>query len=452
MTGGFVITASLGFAQDFQPRQGEPLRLLTPDELARFAEGELVFKTPLDESQGVGPVFNDVSCGNCHGNPAVGGWSSRTVTRFGKMATATTRFDPLEHLGGTLRQEQAFSPTCEEIIPPEADITAERLTPIVFGAGLLEGISDADVLANEAAQPAGFNGFPHWVQPLEGGPLRASKFGWKGGVATVMSFSADASLNELGITSVFLPLENAPNGDQTLLQLCDGVGDPEDLPDGNGRTMVDKVTDFQSFLAAPPQTPRSGMAGEILFDTIGCAVCHRAEPYITEIVPELALSGISVKPYTNFLVHDMGTLGDGIVAGAALETQMMTRALWGIGSRESMLHDGSATGGDFTSNMTMAIDAHAGEGQSSRDDFFALSPTEQAQVISFLYSLGRAEFDFEHDNDVDMFDWFYIEPDWTGPVATFGPDDPGALSDIDQDGDFDLADFAVTQRAFTGNQ
>ena len=194
------------------------------------------------------------------------------------------------------------------------------------------------------------------------------------------------------------------------------------------------------------------MAGELQFDTIGCAVCHRAEPYITEIVPELALSGISVKPYTDFLVHDMGTLGDGIVAGAALETEMMTRALWGIGSRESMLHDGSATGSDFAGNMNMAIDAHAGEGQTSRDEFFALTQPEQDQVINFLYSLGRAEFDFEHDNDVDMFDWFYVEPDWTGPVATFGPDDPGALSDVDQDGDFDLADFAVTQRAFTGNQ
>ena len=160
LVGGFGFTAGLVFAQDFQPRQGEPLHELTPAELARFEEGEVAFKTPLTEAQGVGPVFNDVSCGDCHGNPAVGGWSSRTVTRFGLMATPTNRFDPLEHLGGSLRQEQAFSASCEEVVPPEADITTERLTPSLFGAGLLEGISDADVLLNQAAQPPGFNGFP----------------------------------------------------------------------------------------------------------------------------------------------------------------------------------------------------------------------------------------------------------------------------------------------------
>ena len=83
--------------------------------------------------------------------------------------------------------------------------------------------------------------------------------------------------------------------------------------------------------------------------------------------------------------------------------------------------------------------------------FQALSSTEQGHVIDFLRSLGRAEWDYEHDNDVDEFDWFFIEPDLSGPLPSFGADDPGALSDVDQDGDFDMADFARMQRAFTGN-
>jgi hypothetical protein len=449
-----VFFTGAAFGQsDFQPRQGEPLQGLNAGELARFLEGKTAFNTPLEDPDGLGPIFNDRSCGNCHSSPAVGGFSTRTVTRFGKQATMTTSFDGLESLGGTLLQEQAISPGCAEVVPPRADVTAHRLTPITFGTGLLESVDDLDILNNEANQPPGFLGFATQVQPVEDpmGPLRVSKMGWKSGVATVMTFSADASLNEMGLTSVFFPQENAPNGDAVLLAQCDTVSDPEDLPDINGRTLVDKFTDFQRFLAPPPQTPRSGMTGETVFVNVGCAVCHRSTPYVTQAVGEVALSGVTARPFTDFLVHDMGSLGDGIVAGPVQETEMMTRALWGLGSRPAMLHDGSATGSTFAGNVTTAILAHDGEGLSSSIAFQALSTTEQGQLIDFLFSLGRAEWDFEHDNDVDQFDWFFVQPDHSGPLPTFGADAPGALSDVDQDGDFDMADFAVMQRAFTGN-
>ena len=449
-----VLLSGTATAQsDFQPRQGEPLAGLSAGELDRFFEGKIAFNTPLTVAQGVGPIFNEQSCGNCHSTPAIGGWSTRAVTRFGKMATGGAPFDPLDNLGGTLQQDQAISVQCQEFVPPEADITGKRLTPICFGSGLLEGIDDVDILNNQASQPAGFVGFPNMVQPVEdpAGPLRASKFNWKGGTATVLTFSAGAGRDELGLTSVFFPTENAPNGDNNLLGICDTVPDPEDLPDQFGRTLVDKFTDFQRFLAPPPQTPRSGMTGEALFNSVGCAVCHTSTPYVTVQAAETALSGISIQPYTDFLVHDMGSMGDGFVEGAAAETEMLTRGLWGVGSRTSLLHDGSATGGDFTSNTTAAILAHDGEGLASAVAYQALNTVEQGQLIDFLYSLGRAEWDFENDNDVDAFDWFFIQPDLSGPLPSFGPDAPGALSDVDQDGDFDMADFAVTQRAFTGN-
>ncbi len=452
--GACVLLTGSAFAQsDFQPRQGEPLSGLTANELALFFEGKLAFNTPLEVADGVGPIFNDRSCGNCHSTPAIGGWSTRAVTRFGKMAGGGMPFDPLDHLGGTLQQDQAISAPCQEVIPPEADIIGKRLTPIVFGAGLLEGIDDVDILNNQANQPTGFVGFSHMVQPVEDpmGPLRSSKFNWKGGTATVLNFSAGAGLNELGLTSVFFPMENAPNGDLAQLAMCDTVSDPEDLPDSSGRTLVDKYTFFQRYLAAPPQTPRSGMTGEALFNSVGCAVCHTSTAYITVPAAESALSGVPVLPYSDFLVHDMGSMGDGFVEGAATETEMMTRALWGLGSRTAMLHDGSATGGDFAANSIAAIVAHDGEGLASAVAFQGLSTADQGLVVDFLQSLGRAEWDYEHDNDVDAFDWFFVFPDLSGPLPSFGPDDPGALSDVDQDGDFDLMDFSVMQRAFSGN-
>ncbi|MCB9915365.1 MAG: hypothetical protein H6828_09470 [Planctomycetes bacterium] len=446
-----LLTALAAGQTDFQPRQGEPLRLLSAADLALFFEGQAAFNTPLPEADGLGPIFNDGSCGNCHSHPAIGGSSTRTVTRFGKAATGGLPFDPLLSLGGTLRQEQALSQPCEEVVPPEATVTTERLTPITFGAGLLTAISDADVLNNQLAQPSGYFGAVSTVSPLEGGPARAAKFGWKGGVATTMSFSIDASLNEMGLTSVFLPQENAPNGNAVTLSNCDAVSDPEDAPDVNGRTRIDKFTNFQRFLAPPPQTPQSGTSGEALFDAVGCGVCHTSSAYVTQPTAWPALSGVSIKPYSDFLLHDMGALGDGFVEANASETQMMTRALWGVGSRTALLHDGSATGGSFGTNVDTAIQAHDGEGAASKLAYNALTAGDQALVVAFLRSLGRAEFDYEADNDVDEFDWFFIRPDFTGPLGSFTPDDPGALSDVDQDGDFDLADFAVTQRAYTGN-
>ena len=77
----------------------------------------------------------------------------------------------------------------------------------------------------------------------------------------------------------------------------------------------DRLTDFQRFLAAPPQTPKSGMAGEQLFLAIGCAACHVATPYLTGPAPEAALANRLIKPYSDYLLHDMGALGDGIVQG-----------------------------------------------------------------------------------------------------------------------------------------
>lgn len=453
-TGALLAAGGLASAQlELQPRMGDPVRGLTPDQVADFEAAKIVFNTPLEPADGLGPAFNDRSCANCHAHPAIGGSSVRTVTRFGRAALGpTTPFDPLPTLGGSLLQSQAISPSCEEMIPPEADVTAERSTPHVFGAGLVELIDDADLLLLEANQPPGLNGFAHMVDLVESpGSTRVGRFGWKATVATVTTFSADASVNEIGLTSVFFPTEQAPNGDTTLLATCDSVADPEDVPGMDGKTKIDHFDIVQRFLAPPPQTPKGGMTGELVFETIGCAGCHVNQPFISGPSPVAALSGVAFKPYTDFLVHDMDTLGDGIVQGAAQETMLMTRGLWGLHARESFNHDGAATGGILEDNLREAIERHAGEAQAARDAFVALSPLEQDQLIAFLGSLGRAEFDWDRDNDVDEFDWFFLEPFLTAPTPSFSPDDPGALCDIDQDGDFDLIDFGMLQRGYTGN-
>ncbi|MEM7309067.1 MAG: di-heme oxidoredictase family protein [Planctomycetota bacterium] len=449
------------FAQqiDFQLRMGEPLRGLSPAQTTAFLNGRTEFDTVLTIADGLGPIFNDSSCSQCHSSPDIGGFSTTFVTRFGKAAVGGSPFDPLDSQGGSLLQEDGIGGPCIEIVPAEADVVVSRTTPHIFGSGLLEAIVDQDIIDLENTPPHGsVSGFAHMVAPIEGGPMRPGRMGWKGGVATLFTFSADASLNEMGLTSPFFPNENAPNGDASLLgppSNCDTVADPEDPT----LDRINRQTDFQLFLAPPPQTPKSGMLGESLFNAVGCNACH-VESFTTAGHSEGVLNGHVIRPYSDFLLHDMGLdalsggdgCGDGIVEGMATEQEMLTRALWGLGQRGGFLHDGRATGGTFADNIDAAVQDHGGEAAFSRTAYNALTPTEKGQLHDFLASLGRAEFDEDNNNTVDVFDWFFLSSDFTGPTPTTPilPDDHGAVADVDQDADFDMVDFLVMQRAFTG--
>ena len=418
--------AALASAQDPQPLMGEPMPGLTPTELNLFFQGQFAFAQPLTISEGVGPIFNEVSCASCHNVPAIGGFSTRRVTRFGVAAAGGNPFDDLANLGGSLLQDQSLDLNCRELVPAQANVVAQRATPHVFGAGLLEAIPDADIITNAALQNPAIQGQVSMVSPLEGGANKPARFGWKGGIATVHSFSIDAALNEMGLTTPFLPNENAPNGDMAALASCDTVSDPEDAPDGDGFLRIDRFTHFQRFLAPPAQTPQSGMTGEAIFASIGCAACHTPS-YTTGTVAEAALSNQIVRPYSDFLLHDMGALGDQIVEGNAGENWMMTRALWGLAQRTSLLHDGRATGANFDGLIDQAVAEHGGQGASSRAAYQALSATDRDLVIDFLLSLGRTEFDWDIDNQITEFDWFFLEPLMTGPspFQALTPDAPG---------------------------
>lgn len=438
-----------------QPRMGETVAGLNTAQLARFVAGKSGFEHILAVGEGLGPIQNDTACNGCHSQPRTGGSSTRFVTRFGKAASGALPFDPLANLGGSLLQALTISPgTCDEVVPPQADVTALRMTPPTFGLGLVEAIADSDIQVREAFPPPGVSGKAHIVQPLEDplGPARVGRMGWKAQVATLLTFSGDASLNEMGLTNRLVGTENAPNGDTVALAMCDTVPDPEDHPDAFGYDLIDRMTDFQKFLAPPPQTPKAGMQGETLFHAVGCASCHVSTPYITLPTAEPGLANVSIKPYSDFLLHDVGTtLGDGIVQGMGTETEFRTTSLWGISARAAslLLHDGRATGGSPEQNLEMATLAHGGEATASRNAFAALSVADRAKITAFLMSLGRAEFDLENDSDIDEFDWFFLRPLVTGPGASVTPDDAAAVADFDQDGDFDLRDFGNLQRAFT---
>ena len=301
-----------------QPAAGQPLHGLSPAQLDRFFVGQARFTQILSVEDGLGPIWNQDSCGSCHNNP-VGGTGNVTVTRGGHLMGGV--FDPLADLGGSLFQQEANDEECAEVVPPEANVIALRVTNSVLAFGLIEAIPDQAFLDLEAFPPNPMTpGEAHMVGAFEDppkSPLRVGRFGWKAQVATVLTFSADAANNEMGLTNRFLPDDQDPNGIfPPSLRECDEVPDrpyEDNFSLGNGIDLefIDVVTDFQRFLAPYPQTPRSGMTGETIFMNIGCGDCH-VPSFTTADDPELEsfLRNKVVKPYGDFLLHDVGSLGD----------------------------------------------------------------------------------------------------------------------------------------------
>ena len=446
-------SALAGADLTLQPPAGAPLPALTDAELALFEAGRILYSTPLTPEQGLGPIQNKSMCASCHSVP-LGGWGNIAVTHFGLEDKGS--FDFLEYLGGPLLQTQTIGENCGEGVPDIANVVISRVTNSSMAFGMIEAIPDADIAANADPNDLdgdGVSGRVHWVRPLEDGPkspLRAGRFGWKAQVATVLSFSADASRNEMGFTNRLIPIENAPNGDIDRLADCDLVPDPEDGPDADGYEFIDRVTHFQRFLGPPPQTPKSGMTGETIFASIGCATCH-VPAWTTSNDPSLeeALRGQNIRPYSDFLLHDMGTLADGFPDGDATGQEMRTPTLWNLRSRDPMLHSGLAAGGTFEDRVRVAIELHGpfGEGASAAAAFSNLSLFNQQLLILFLESLGRLEFDYEVNYKVDLVDFPYFQACFNAG-GTVTPDDPCAVGDIDQDGDVDLVDFAYFEVAY----
>ena len=361
---------------------GKAIAGLSAKEKTDFATGLTEFLNVETPEGGLGPIFNDVSCVACHFQGGVGGGSRTVVTRFGRITNGV--FDPLTELGGPLLQRRAIDPALLETVPAVANVVARRITTPVFGAGLIEAIPDATITAGAGfAKPDGVKGRVSMVEDVVSGTLRVGRFGWKAQVATLAAFSADAYLNEMGVTGRYFPEENAPNGNKALLARADRVLDPEDaLAVGAVKSDSDLAADFMRLLAPVAPLPGAGPAspGAAVFREVGCAVCH-VPTLRTGPSPVAALANKPVGLYSDLLLHDMGRLGDGTAQGVATVSEMRTAPLWGLRLRDRYLHDGRA------STLDMAVRAHDGEAAVARDRYTKLTPAKRNALMAFLASL-----------------------------------------------------------------
>ncbi len=363
---------------------GQPLARLNGTELNDFNAGLAAFDAVQTPTTGLGPIFNNVSCVACHSVPSPGGASTITVTRFGRTTNGV--FDPLTQLDGSLLHARAIAPALQELIPAAANTIAHRLTTPLYGAGLIEAIPDSTILLNATprGKPPGVGGRAAVVTDAATGQLRVGRFGWKAQHATLLSFAGDASTNEIGITNRIFPVQPAPNGNVALLaQFVNLNSGPKDKVNPvTGKGAIDREADYMRYLAPPAPGPRSpgAVVGQQYFSQVGCASCHTPSMN-TGTNAIAALSNVEVFLYSDLLLHNMGTLGDGFAQGPAGPTEMRTSPLWGLRTRPTYLHDGRAR------TLDAAIRAHDGEGAVSTGEYNQLSPVAQQQLLEFLDSL-----------------------------------------------------------------
>jgi CxxC motif-containing protein (DUF1111 family) len=319
---------------------------------------------------------------------------------------------------------RGFSPTLPICVPGSRNDTglsgkptciAQRQSLPLFGDGLVEATDDSTFEAIAAAQPDAVRGTVRMVSDIDNfdGPAaeladatrtalstpHVARFGWKADFATLLGFSGDAYFNEMGITNDLNSLPNttcAMGVTQFGVQL-QSADDPEDPVDETGKADIDRFTIFMRDLAPPPELPLSASAqsGQTLFNQMACQSCHTPQ-ITTSASPALppsangtpvssgvlrALTRVSYRPYSDFLLHDMGSLGDGINDDPALthdERLMRTMPLFGIRARSVFLHDGRAT------DLPTAIALHDGQGAAAAAAFKALSVAQQQNVVDFL--------------------------------------------------------------------
>ncbi|MEX2273751.1 MAG: di-heme oxidoredictase family protein [Vicinamibacterales bacterium] len=383
-----VVIFAVAFATRAQERPagaGGPLVGLTPREFSEFRMGLDDFLEVETAEEGLGPAFNGTSCAVCHNIPAIGGGGLILEVRAG-YRDETGAFKTFDPTGETLMHLFSTpSHGCQPGIPDQATVIARRAPIPLFGAGLVEAISDETIIALEDPLDRdgdGVSGRAAIITDVDTGDRRVGRFGWKAQHATLITFGADAYRNEMGITNDLFPIEVAFGISPERIKLCDPFPDPEDrLDPGTRRRGIDNFASFMKFLAPLPRAEASDGAfeGERIFHEIGCATCH-VPTLMTGVSASRVFDRKQVPLFSDLLLHDIGT-GDGIPQGAATEHEIRTPALWGLRFRRPLLHDGSAT------TIDEAIARHANEAGRAQRLFARLDPASRAALVAFLKSL-----------------------------------------------------------------
>jgi CxxC motif-containing protein (DUF1111 family) len=379
-------------------------------------------------SDGLGPLYNTQSCRECHQNPTSGGSSQVTELRVGHSGPHGEFVNPEIPIargteiikGRSLVNDRAICPNAafpsteiQERVSDSEKIRTFRISLNVLGDGFVEAVPDQTFvdLAREQCKKNHNKicGQVLRVPVVEApGQTAVGRFGWKDQHASLLSFSGDAYLNEMGITNRLQPDE--------VTNLCNTASEPNDTPGPDGLADIDHFARFIRASEAPArdaqlaQTPKARLGAE-LFDKVGCDTCHvqtlTTAPAGSTVdggalsVPP-ALGGKQFHPYGDFLLHNVGT-GDGIVQSMTehygkkmysitwknlsisdynnTANKIRTAPLWGVRLHSRLMHDGASV------TLLDAILRHRGEAEHVTDKFEKLKSADKEALLEFLRSL-----------------------------------------------------------------
>ncbi|OPX55551.1 CxxC motif-containing protein, DUF1111 family [Oceanospirillum multiglobuliferum] len=425
-----------------------PAANLSPMRQLDFKVGNSFFKAPwvlapssTTARDGLGPLFNTNACQNCHVKDGRGLVPTHNAQREANTEQAISLFLRLSRPALTpeeRQQQEKFGPLNDPVyggqlqnfattqITPEAEMKlsyqprqvryadghqvelrvphyeiirlaygqpsagleqSPRIAPAMIGLGLLELIPEAAILANadpEDNNQDGISGKANRVWDIEQQSSQLGRFGWKAGQPTLKQQNSGAFAGDMGLTTRL-----HPETDCTAAQPCHlsaSGGEPE-VSD----KILNHVTFYTQHLAVPAQRNTQKpevQAGYQQFNALGCQSCHIEHWQTGQAADRPELSQQSIRPFTDLLLHDMGSeLADQRPEFLANGQEWRTPPLWGIGlnqvvtGQENYLHDGRAR------TLEEAILWHGGEAQSSREGFKALSLEQRQQLIQFLESL-----------------------------------------------------------------
>jgi CxxC motif-containing protein (DUF1111 family) len=416
--------SSTAFSNSFPSLTG---RNLLAHELGDASFERVFVSAPSPINPGLGPIYNNVSCISCHAAdgrgkapnvgedllslllrisvpgkdnhgapmavPGFGGQlQSHSIFGVKPEASIITNYDYQNSLldDGTsveLRRPNYILTNPYEALPTNMEVSP-RLAPPVFGLGLLEAISNADILANADEDDLDGNGVSGKANQVWNATKMISelgRFGWKAGQPNLKQQSAGAYNEDMGITNPIFRNESSLN--QTQFTFPTYENNQTEIND----SILSTVAFYMQTLAVPARRNVDDPAvlkGKSIFRNIGCNNCH-VENFRTAVnVAFPALSNQLIHPYTDLLLHDMGEeLADNRSEFLANGKEWRTPPLWGIGltkkinGHTNFLHDGRAR------NFTEAILWHGGESQVSRKKFKALNYQDRLALQRFLESL-----------------------------------------------------------------
>ncbi|WP_333820546.1 di-heme oxidoreductase family protein [Ohtaekwangia sp.] len=388
------------------------------------AFGQTFVSAPAPINPGLGPIFNNVSCTSCHINdgrgkpPLDGEQISSLLIRVSIPGTdAHGGPNPAPGFGGQLQQRAIFGVSPEALVKityteqqysfadgatyslqtptytlenpyiplPAGLMLSPRVAPPVFGLGLLEAVDEADIVAladENDTNDDGISGKPNYAWNIVEGKKTLGRFGWKAANPSILQQSAGAYNEDMGITSFVFPKESSAGQIQ-----YDGRDDEYEVSD----SLLYAVAFYIRTLAVPARRDADNttvLRGKQLFTQAKCAACHvpRMRTKVNVAFPEI--SNQVIFPYTDMLVHDMGTgLADNRPDYDANGQEWRTAPLWGIGltkvvnGHQNFLHDGRAR------TLMEAIMWHGGEAEQSKEYVGTLSGSDRDALIKFLESL-----------------------------------------------------------------